>query len=158
VRTPKPSAHKPANTNDAVTSNHGEPALQTEKHTLSPEPLPHGRTSSPHGHYHGVQRGTSGASSHGTVKPGAPKPAAPKPGTQKPTAPKPGTLAGGKKKKKKKGLSSTSILIIIIICLLIAIVAAISLMSSIGNTESTPFIVEHIQSQKLLLYLRQVVL
>ena len=171
VHTPKP--HKPAE--QAEKQGTGENDFVTDKHPLPPDPLPRGGTQGKGGSGRIVTDYTPRTKPAPRQKPTPapaprPKPApAPRPKPAPAPRPKPTPTPAPKptprpkptptqRGKKKKGLSSTSILIIIIILLLIAIVATLSLMSSIGNAESAPFVVENVQANKILLYLRQVVL
>ena len=140
VHTPKKPAHAPEPPPGTTKKKYPSPSIPTEKTQLTPVP-------------HVPQKPAHTPQQRPAKAPVQKKPAQPK---------KPAATAQPKKqtpgKRKKKSPSLTTMLILIIICLVIAIVATLSLMSSMGSADDASFVVEQIQTQKFLLYLRQVVL
>jgi serine/threonine-protein kinase len=146
VHTPKKPAHAAETPPGMTKKKYPTPSIPAEKSTLTPEPVP----------YMPQKPAQPAQPKQAQPKPAQPKQAQPKKSAQqrKPAQ----TQKTAPSKRKKKSPSLTTLLILIIICLIIAIVATISLMGSMGSADDPALVVELIQTQDFLLYLRQVVL
>lgn len=142
VRTPKPAPPP-----DAKTSKLDQPSIPVDKHTITPEPLPHPRHSEPP---KPPQPKTPQRA--GQTKP-AQKPAPKAP--QRPANTKPPQ----RQKKKKKLTSTQRMLLIIAVLLILIVVLVVSLFGPSRGAESfVPVVYGTSANETALLYLRQVLL